>query len=77
MINGKDFRQIIDKFLVSPAVQYARVQVELPDGYPQKFMDITEISLLENRILGSNETHRLVLKCKKPRAMMGKIIGKL
>jgi len=77
MINGKDFRQIIDKFLVSPAVQYARVQVELPDGYPQKFMDITEISLLENRILGSNETHRLVFKCTEPRHVMGKIVKKL
>ena len=74
MINGKDFRQIIDKFLISPTVQTARVQVELPDG---KFMDITEISLLENRILGNNETHRLVLKCKKNVSPMGKIIGKL
>ena len=77
MINGKDFRQIIDKFLVSPAVQYARVQVELPDGYPQKFMDITEISLLENRILGDSETHRLVFRCQKPIHNIGKIIGKL
>jgi|TARA_R100001530_G_scaffold63152_1_gene45419 hypothetical protein len=77
MINGKDFRQILDKFLVSPAVQHARVQVELPDGYPNKFMDILEISLLENRILGSKETHRLVLKVMEPRHVMGKIIKKL
>jgi len=77
MINGKDFRQIIDKFLVSPAVQYARVQVELPAGYPTKFLDITEISLLENRILGSKETHRLVFKCQEPRHVMGKIVKKL
>ena len=74
MINGKDFRQIIDKFLVSPSAQEARVQVELPDG---KFMDITEISLLENRILGSKETHRLVFKCVEPRHVMGKIVKKL
>ena len=74
MINGKDFRQIIDKFLVSPIAQEARVQVELPDG---KFMDITEISLLENRILGSKETHRLVFKCVEPRHVMGKIVKKL
>ena len=52
MINGKDFRQIIDKFLISPASQEARVQVELPDGYPTKHLDITEISLLENLIIG-------------------------
>ena len=74
MINGRDFRQIIDKFLISPTVQNARVQVELPDG---KFMDITEISLLENRVLGSKETHRLVFKCVEPRHVMGKIIKKL
>jgi len=77
MINGRDFRQIIDKFLISPTAQTARVQVELPDGFPIKFMDITEISLLENRILGSKETHRLVFKCVEPRHVMGKIIKKL
>ena len=55
MITGKDFRIMLDKFLKSPASQQARVQVQLPNG---KIMDITEISLLENRILGNNETHR-------------------
>ena len=77
MINGKDFRQIIDKFLISPASQEARVQVELPDGYPTKYLDITEISLLENLIIGDKETHRLVFKCKEPRHTMGKIVKKL
>jgi len=51
--------------------------VELPDGSPIKFWDIVEISLLENRILGSKETHRLVLKVMEPRHVMGKIIKKL
>ena len=74
MIRGKDFRQMLDKFLQSPATQEARVQVQFENG---EFMDITEISLLENRILGSRESHRLVFKCKKPKALMGKIIGKL
>ena len=74
MIDGKSFRQIIDKFLISPTAQNARVQVELPDG---KFMDITEVSLLENLILGENETHRLVFKCVEPRHVMGKIVKKL
>jgi len=77
MIDGKSFRQIIDKFLISPTAQNARVQVELPDGYPTKFMDITEISLLENLVLGDNETHRLVFKCVEPRHVMGKIVKKL
>jgi len=77
MIDGKTFRQIIDKFLTTPTAQNARVQVELPDGYPTKFMDITEVSLLENLILGENETHRLVFKCQEPRHVMGKIVKKL
>ena len=77
MINGKEFRRILDKFLISPATQDARVQVELPDGYPTKFLDITEISLLENLIIGDKETHRLVFKCKEPRHVMGKIVKKL
>ena len=77
MIDGKSFRQIIDKFLISPTAQNARVQVELPHGYPTKFMDITEISLLENLVLGDNETHRLVFKCVEPRHVMGKIVKKL
>jgi hypothetical protein len=50
MIKGKDFRVMLDKFLKSPASQQARVQVEMPNG---EFFDISEISLLENRILGT------------------------
>ena len=74
MIKGKDFRVMLDKFLKSPVSQQARVQVQMPNG---EFFDISEISLLENRILGTSETHRLVLKCKKNVSPMGKIIGKL
>tara|TARA_Y100001951_G_scaffold5658_1_gene3590 strand:+ start:299 stop:523 length:225 start_codon:yes stop_codon:yes gene_type:complete len=74
MIIGKHFRQMLDKFLESPVSQHARVQVQLPNG---EMMDILEISLLENTLLGSNETHRLVFKCGKSIHPMGKIIGKL
>jgi hypothetical protein len=74
MIIGKEFRRILDKFLISPATQEARVQVQLPSG---KMMDIVEISLLENTFVGSKETHRLVFKCDEPRHVMGKIIKKL
>ena len=77
MLEGKEFRRLLDKFLISPVVQGARVQVELPDGYPTKFMDITEISLLENTLLFDKETHRLVFKCTEPRHTMGKIVKKL
>ena len=74
MIRGKQFRETLDRFLISPATQQARVQVQLPNG---EMMDILEISLLENTLLGSNETHRLVFKCGKSKHPMGKIVGKL
>ena len=78
MINGKDFRQILDhvlkKFMKSEVAKHARVQVELPNG---EIYDMTDILLLENQILGDSETHRLVFRCKKPVHSIGKIIGKL
>ena len=36
-----------------------------------EFYDITGAKLLENKIIGSKETHRLVLTCKKPTEKMG------
>jgi len=33
--------------------------------------------LLENRLLGTRETHRLVLKVQKPTLVMGKALKKL
>ena len=74
MLNGKTFRQMLDKFLISPAGQNARVQIQLPNG---QHMDIKEISLLENRLLGARETNRLVLVAQAQSTPMGKIIGKL
>ena len=65
MINGKHFRQALDKFFLSPVSGNARVQVQLPNG---QMMDIKEINLLENR---------LVLVAEPERAKMNKIIGKL
>jgi|TARA_R100001530_G_scaffold530_2_gene834 hypothetical protein len=74
MINGRYFRQALDKFFMSPVSGNARVQVQLPNG---QMMDIKEINLLENRIVGDSETHRLVLVAEPERASMNKIIGKL
>ena len=68
MIDGKTFRSGLDKFFQSPVCQAARVQIELPNG---EFYDITGAKLLENKIIGSKETHRLVLTCKKPTEKMG------
>jgi hypothetical protein len=58
MIRGILFRQALEKFLKSPVAQNARVQVCLPNG---EFYDIKEIRLLENKLIGVRETHRLVL----------------
>ena len=73
-IDGKTFRHVLDKFLISPVCQGARVQIELPNG---RFLDLDSIKLLENKIIGSKESHRMVLKTKEPTDNMGKIIGKL
>ena len=74
MINGKHFRQALDKFFMSPVSGNARVQIQLPNG---QMMDIKEINLLENKLIGDSETHRLVLVAEPERATMNKIIGKL
>ena len=70
-MTGKELAQVLNKFLKSPVDQHARVQIELPNG---EMYDITGAKLLENQIIGSKETHRLVLTCKKPTEKMGKII---
>jgi hypothetical protein len=44
MIDGKTFRVVLDKFLISPVAQGARVQIELPNG---KFLDLHSVKLLE------------------------------
>ena len=74
MINGKHFRQALDKFFMSPFSGTARVQIQLPNGH---LMDIREINLLENRLIGDSETHRLVLVAEPERAKMSKIIKKI
>ena len=68
MIDGKTFRQGLDKFFKSPVSANARVQIELPNG---EFYDITGAKLLENKIIGSKDSHRLVLSCQKPTEIMG------
>ena len=73
-MTAKELRQYLDKFLISPAAQNARVQIELPNG--QK-LDLSEIQLLENKIIGDRDTHRLNLKGTTLGWKMGKIVGKL
>ena len=72
--SGKRLRQALDKFLKSPVAQEARVQVCLPDG---KYYDIKDIKLMENKILGVRETHRLVMTLYSSRWNMGEVIKKI
>tara|TARA_Y100000401_G_scaffold53048_1_gene41642 strand:- start:122 stop:349 length:228 start_codon:yes stop_codon:yes gene_type:complete len=74
MVSGKLLRQALDKFLKSPVAQEARVQVCLPDG---KFYDIQDIKLMENKILGVRETHRLVMTLYTSKWNMGEVIKKI
>jgi hypothetical protein len=52
----------------------ARVQVVLPNG---EFYDITGIDLMENKIIGTRESHRLLLKIDREKWKMGQVIKKL
>ena len=64
MINGKEFAKQLEKFLKSPVCQSARVQVKLPRGEfrsPDGFFDIKSIYLMQNNIIGSRQSHRIVL----------------
>jgi len=71
---GKLLRQVLDKLMVSPVAQEARVQVALPDG---KYYDINGIQLMENKILGARETHRIVITIQPEQWRMGNVTKKL
>ena len=75
-MRAKELRQYLDKFLVSPAAQQARVQIEMPNG---EKLDLCEIQLLQSRVIGDRDTHILNLKGVKLGGTwkMPKIIGKL
>ena len=74
MFTGKLLRQALDKFLKGEVAANARVQVILPHG---EFYDITGIDLMENKLIGMRESHRLILKVGKEKWRMGKVIKKL
>ena len=75
-MKAKELRQFLDKFLVSPTAQNARVQIEMPNG---EKLDVCEIQLLESRMIGDRDTHILNLKGVKLGGTwkIPKIIGKL
>ena len=73
-MNGKLLRQVLDKMLVSPVAGEARVQVCLPDG---KYYDITSLQMMENKLIGHRESHRLVFTVKAETWNMGKVLKKI
>ena len=71
MISAQLIRQALDKFLKAETVKSARIQVRTSDGV---YHDIKNMKLLENRIFGARETHRIIIEVVPERAPMGKVI---
>ncbi len=67
----KIIRMFNDKSMVA---KNARVSVELPD---KSLWDVTELFLAANKIIGSRETHRLVIRIDKEIASPGAIEYKM
>jgi hypothetical protein len=74
MFTGKVLRQALDKFMKGEVAANARVQVILPNG---EFYDITGVKLLENKLIGVRETHRLAITVTPETWKMGKVVKKL
>ena len=75
MLSGKALRVILDKFMKAEVAKSSRVQVVLPDG---KFYDVTSVQLLENKLIGVKETHRIALTVSKKSVWsMGKVVKKI
>ena len=72
MLKGRDLIMIFERFVGpkegSSVAQDARVQVRTPDG---KHYDIQGINLVENKIFGARETHRIVISTHEETAKMG------
>ena len=73
-MKSKELQQVLSKFLKSEAAGNARVQVCLPNG---EFFDIKSIQLLENKLIGVRETHRLAITITPETWRMGKVLRKL
>jgi hypothetical protein len=73
MLKGRDIIMIFDRFVGpkkgSGVAQDARVQVRTPDG---RHYDVMGVDLVENKILGARETHRIVISTHQEVAQMGK-----
>ena len=81
MLSAKELAKQLDNFLKSPTCQDARVVVKLPQGdfhSPDGQFDILSITLFENNIIGTRESHRLVIELSTTQSwQMGSIKKKL
>ena len=81
MLSAKELAKQLDNFLKSPTCQDARVVVKLPRGEfhsPDGQFDILSITLFENNIIGTRESHRLVIELSTTQSwQMGSIKKKL
>ena len=74
-MNGRLLRQVLEKMMKGNLhAGNARVQVCLPNG---EYYDITSLQLMENKLIGVRESHRLVFTVKGETWNMGKVIKKL
>ena len=73
MLQGRDIIMIFDRFVGpkkgSSVAKDARVQVRAPDG---RHYDVMGVDLVLNKIIGSRETHRIVISTHEEVAKMGK-----
>ena len=74
-MQGKLLRQALDKFMQGEVAQNARVQVKLPTGEfrsPDGMFDVKKIYLMQNNVIGTRESHRIVLEITPENWKMGK-----
>ena len=74
-MQGRYLRQIINKFMINSEVaNNARVQVYMPNG---ETFDVSGIQLMENKIIGERESHRLIITVEPTQWGMGKMIKRI
>ena len=75
MLKSQEFEKIMRMFNdKSTVAKEARVSIELPD---KSLWDVGEIFLAANKIIGSRETHRIVIRINKEIASPGSLLWKL
>ena len=75
MLKSQELEKVIRMFNdKSDAAKNARVSIELPD---KSIWDLGEIFLATNKIIGSRETHRIVIRINKEIAPPGSLDYKM